>query len=299
MIERAHRFGKEGYLVGIVTEPGFEVRKEGMPSILFLTAGRVHRVGPHRLYVDVARKLACLGFISFRFDLGGVGDSESSKGNGSLEDRAVSEIQEAMNFLSTHKGVNEFVLMGLCSGADDAYRAAIVDPRVVGAVLLDGFGYRTWGFYPRNCLYYLQHHGRQVLNLNKWRRFIRQKWSSIFTEKHESGVGDDPNFRVFPPKETVTKDLGILVERGVSMLFIYSGGIPSYYIYRDQFKDMFRSIDLRGQVQYEYFNEANHIFSLLEDRNRLMITICDWTQTHYQPRREQRIVHLEKAYGTG
>jgi hypothetical protein len=282
MIEKAYQFGKDGYLVGVVTEPGLRTCKDGLPAVLLLNAGLLHRVGPYRLHVDLARKLASLGFVVFRFDLGGIGDSQLPKGSRSFEERAVGEIREAMNFLSARKGASEFVLMGLCSGAMDAHQVTVVDPRVSGIALLDGYTYPTW------C-YYLRYYGPRVFSFTIWKNFLKHKWSSVLSNGHEPLIEQSLNFRNYPPKETVKRDLEKLVQRGVNLLYVYTGG-KEFYNYRDQFKDVFRSIDFRGKLQLEYFIEADHTFSRLVHRNRLVITICDWMQAHYRPTMEQMAV---------
>jgi hypothetical protein len=63
-----------GSLVGILSRPPAGV-DPAMPGVLLLNAGRIHRVGPNRLYVAIARRLAAMGFAVCRFDLSGIGDS--------------------------------------------------------------------------------------------------------------------------------------------------------------------------------------------------------------------------------
>jgi len=77
MHEIACQFGPEERLFGIVSQP--ERPRIGAPAVLFLTAGLLHHVGPHRLYVQAARQLNTLGFTALRFDLGDVGDSQDVK----------------------------------------------------------------------------------------------------------------------------------------------------------------------------------------------------------------------------
>lgn len=290
MIERVYRFGKDGILVGVLTEPDIAVSAEGTPIVLLLPAGRIHRAGPHRLNVKLARKLASLGFMSFRFDLGGVGDSEASRDNKSSEVRVVGEIQEAMDFLCRNKGIGQFVPVGLCSGADDAFRVAIADPRIVATVLIDGYAYPTWGFYVRHCLRRLQHYGRYMRSLRKWQILFERAYAKIYAKSLGPGAGESPDFRIRPPKETVIMELGRMIQRGVNVLFIYTIGLPNYYNYYGQFYDMFGSIDVLQKVQYQYFGEANHIFTLAADRNRLIETICDWVQTRYLARNDNFVL---------
>lgn len=283
IVEKAYTFGKDGFLVGILTEPDANRQNEGIPAVLLWNAGLLHRVGPYRLYVDMARTLASMGFTVLRFDLSGKGDSEIGKDSRSYEQRVVSDIQEAMDFLSTKKGVDEFVLVGLCSGADDAHQAAVLDSRVSGVVFLDGYGYRTWG-------YYLHHYGPRLFKLRVWKNFLKRKYSSVFIEKREEGHETDTKKmfeREFPPKAKVTREIQGLIDRGVNLLYIYSGGMKyHYYNYHGQFEDMFRSIDFQGKVQLEYFNEADHTYPRLVDREKLMTTISDWMKGHYKGGKE-------------
>ena len=53
------------------------------------------------------------------------------------------DIREALDFVAAKLGAATFILIGLCSGADLAFRAALADPRIVGAVLIDGLPYHT------------------------------------------------------------------------------------------------------------------------------------------------------------
>ena len=62
-----------GRLVGISALPEGETQPL---TAVFLNAGAVRRIGPHRLWVDTARRWALRGIPSLRLDLGGIGDSD-------------------------------------------------------------------------------------------------------------------------------------------------------------------------------------------------------------------------------
>ncbi len=291
MIEKAYRFGKGECLVGIITEPDACTRNVSLPAVLLLNSGLVHRVGPFRLYVEIARRLTSLGFMVFRFDLSGVGDSKAPRGSQSYDERAVSDVQEAMNMLATKKGVHEFVLMGICSGARLAHQVAVADLRVSGNVVSDGYAYPTWGFY-------LRYYGPRVRSLSKWRDFLKRRFASVFAKAHDGAVGTELVEELllveFPPKAKIRADLVGLIDRGVNLLVIHSGGWDDYYNYRDQFQDAFRSVDFQGKLQLEYFNEATHTFTLLEDRDQLVATICKWMQANYQCGITDRVIQSDK-----
>ena len=59
--------------------------------------------GPHRLYVDMARNLAAMGFLTVRFDLSGKGDSRARTDKGLVMERTTHDVQEVMDFVSVSK----------------------------------------------------------------------------------------------------------------------------------------------------------------------------------------------------
>ena len=122
MREEAVLFGKTKSLVGIISEPMEITNSSPLPAVMILNAGLVHHVGPNRLYVKIARKLAGIGFTVLRFDFSGIGDSNVRGDHLPFQKSAINETQEAMDYLSTAKGVDRFILTGICSGAMAAFR---------------------------------------------------------------------------------------------------------------------------------------------------------------------------------
>ena len=137
MRERVLRFGETATLVGILTEPDLDVRRTDVPAVVLLNSGILHHVGASRLYVQIARHLAECGCTSLRFDFSGIGDSEPRRDSLPFEESALVEAREAMDYVSGVAGTSEFVLIGLCSGADMSYFTAVNDEHVVGVAQLD------------------------------------------------------------------------------------------------------------------------------------------------------------------
>ena len=61
MREEVLLFGRTRALVGIITDPPHAARRQPLPAVILVNVGLVHRVGPNRLYVKLARSLAALG----------------------------------------------------------------------------------------------------------------------------------------------------------------------------------------------------------------------------------------------
>ena len=170
MKERPVLLGEQKSLLGIVTEPPRDVASESAPGVVLINAGLVHRIGPNRLYVKLARQLAALGLPVLRFDLSGLGDSRARTDGVPIDERAVVETRTAMSYLASTRQLERFVLVGLCSGADDAFRTACADPRVVGLLLIDP------------CLYPSTSHTVH----GYLRRLIRPRaWVSLLTGKSD------------------------------------------------------------------------------------------------------------------
>ena len=132
MKEQSFAFGDEGGLVGTVCLPSIEQASRAHIGLVLFNAGVVHRIGPHRLNVRLARRLAARGIPSIRFDLSGQGDSARSHVTRSFEEQAVEDLRAAMGLLCSVAKVPQFALFGFCSGGVNSYAAAKVDERVAG-----------------------------------------------------------------------------------------------------------------------------------------------------------------------
>ncbi len=138
--ERAVRFGGDSELFGIVTEPtAADERAAGTRTgVIYLNTGANPHMGPHRMYVPLARELATRGIVSLRFDLEGFADSppRAASPPDSYSPFMVDNTRTAIDFLQTTCGVNRIVVAGMCSGAYHAFHTALVDSRVTATLLL-------------------------------------------------------------------------------------------------------------------------------------------------------------------
>src|SRR4030095_13226651 len=111
MREEILLLGKTKSLVGIITDPPEAKRSNELPGIILLNAGIIHRVGPNRIHVKIARTLAPMGFVVLRFDFSGIGDSKVRDDNLPFEESGVRETQETMDYLSATRGIKRFYLI--------------------------------------------------------------------------------------------------------------------------------------------------------------------------------------------
>ena len=267
MREREHavRFGRAGHLIGICGQPFSDARATG---VIVLNAGLVHRVGPFRLHVEMTRRLNAAGFATLRFDLSTVGDSGASSESSSREQQVRGDVADAMALLRELAGCNRFVLVGLCSGAQNSHLVASTNEAVAGAVFLDGYAYRTTGFK-------LRHYLPRLLNPLRVARHLARRLQTT----PATGSG----FQVeFPPQARVRQELAGMLGRGLKLCFIYSGGASWYFNHRRQFGECYgRALASHPGISVSFMKEVDHTYILVDDRRRLLDTIETWLCSHF------------------
>ena len=134
-------------LAGVLSEADLPVdaaaRRAPRRAIVLLSAGRERRVGPHRLWVPWARERAARGDVVLRLDLPGIGDSERhvladpEHRPEHYDARGVDAIARAAAWLRREHGVGAVTVMGLCSGAWQAWQAALAGADVQQVVAVN------------------------------------------------------------------------------------------------------------------------------------------------------------------
>ena len=269
MKESICNFGPNNSLFGILTTPDDDLRIEGAPIALILNAGIVHRVGPFRIHVDIARQLAAQGFSTLRLDLSGLGDSAARTGKIDIEDRALLDVRDAMDFLEQETGVDQFTLLGLCSGAYNAHRVAVQDERIVGSVFLDGIVFRTAGYHIRRVM--------RFFRFRFWRNAVKRRLMSDQrnSDTESSAFNESEFFEVGVDRDVIVGELKELLQRNVQMLFLYTDGYDDI-VGRQQFQEMYGLRPGDGPLQVEYYPKSEHTFRLIENRRAACNRIADW-----------------------
>lgn len=244
--EEAARLAEGGRLSAVLTRPS------GAPSAaaLLVTAGLTPKSGPFRLYAELARRLAAEGALVLRLDLGGIGDSVELSGL-PLAERTNRDLRAAADFLREQVAAGPLVVGGLCSGADDALRYAVFDPRVTGVFMIDPFAFRTFGWRWRDALIRA---ARRALAL-----------SGVLPTAAPNEAGSLVDYAPMAEPEA-REALSALAARGASMHFIYTGGARETFNHRGQFRAMLRGLDLRGLAALDYFPQLRHTQVLEADR---------------------------------
>ncbi len=266
MQEQAFRFGRANHMIGIAGLPAANTQAVG---VIVLNAGLVHRIGPFRLHVELTRRLNACGYPTLRFDLSTVGDSGASGESQTRTQQVCADVRDAVTLLSRQSGCTQVVLFGLCSGAQNAHTVACTDAGVAGAIFLDGYAYRTFG-------YRLRHYLPRLFEPGRWLRAL------AYRRNPSTPRNAEPVFSVVAlPQEVVRADFASMLDRGLKLCFIYSGGISNYFNHARQFRECFGRVIARPGVSTRFIAEADHTYVLTVDRNRLLDSIEHWLSDNF------------------
>jgi predicted alpha/beta-fold hydrolase len=273
MREIAVKIGQPSPLTGIITQPkSFDASK---PAVVILNSGLMHHIGTCRLSVKLARQLADNNILSIRFDFSGLGDSAARRKTNSYHESTIEELKEVLDHLQETKGINKFICYGLCSGAHASYEFALVDQRVVAIAQIDPYCYRT-------SKWYLKHYGPKLLKLEVWLNFITKRFKKIQKPKTAQEKVEAENYIMpsypleFPAQDQVAKGLQTLVDRGINIYSIFTGGQGEVFNYKSQFRDSFSEVDFKQLLTDEYYPEMNHIITHPESQKIIRDNICSW-----------------------
>lgn len=122
--------GNQAELLGVLARPLGDTSRR--TAVVIVVGGPQTRVGSHRQFVALARRLAAEGFPCLRFDYTGMGDSAGPKPD--FED-AGDDIRCACDaVLAAVPGYEKVALWGLCDGATAAVFHARNDERVSAVI---------------------------------------------------------------------------------------------------------------------------------------------------------------------
>lgn len=171
-MERPVVFSSGERLVGILHSPEEQPKGEG---VVFLHGWTGYRVGPHRIFVEAARRLGAAGYHSLRFDFRGRGDSDGEHEATTL-DEMIEDARAARRLLLEQPGVKRTYWCGLCSGGNVALGAASLDKDVDGLVLWSTplfAPYKTGRQEAKRRGIFLADYARKLFRRETWAKLVR------------------------------------------------------------------------------------------------------------------------------
>jgi pimeloyl-ACP methyl ester carboxylesterase len=304
MREQVIQFGPAHGLVGIVTNPANPPEQQ-LPAVILLNAGLLHRVGPNRLYVQIARALAAQGHMVLRFDFSGIGDSRPRADHLPYNQSAPAEIREAMDWLSQHNGIQQFILIGHCAGAIFSLLVACEDTRVVGAALMNPEGGDDqWTEFDRISKVSQQQariYGKRTLfSGERWLKLLsgRANYRSIARMVFKDilwyrvvQLSFRLRQRLKASNATVRAAqaaqaklyLTPITDRGAALLLLHSEGSTGLRQIRTSFGADLERLLSAGKIQLSIIPQSDHLFLLVDRQRQVCTTLIDWVQKHIPP----------------
>lgn len=270
--ETAVKFGDRSPLLGVWCAPAAQMDNGRRTAVVMINAGIIHRVGPNRLYVNLARSLAAVGVSSLRFDMSGIGDSPAATGGHAPLDCALRDIDEAIGWVGATHGIDNVILLGLCSGADLATIRAASGSRVKGIILIDPNIPKT----------------RKSRVIDYRQRLVRlvskpptEMVSSLTTLMRRSLPSEGAETAVVRHSEEEMQQFldgyyRACARACIPTLAVFTGGQPHRYNYREQFLDAFPGIDFGQALVLEYLPDSDHTFTLEAHRTALRELVNRW-----------------------
>lgn len=283
--EREVRFGDHSRLVGFLAEP-----LDGLvrgPGVVLVNAGLIHHVGPHRQWLEMARRWAALGIPSLRIDIGGIAGSGPPDGgaiNRPYPSWAVDDVAAAIARLREVPGVEpDVVLVGLCAGAHNSFHAARRLTGIRAIVMIDPINYymmdsdplksAEWEAEWKTHAEYAWYTSR-LSDPEAWRKLFSGQVKLFFVAKiliRKARAIVSAWTTILLPSAIATRftgqrgdlggDLTRIVERGTAVHMIFAGNAPGLWYLRMYARRALRKLAATGRFTLHIGAGADHTFS--------------------------------------
>jgi pimeloyl-ACP methyl ester carboxylesterase len=237
--------------------------------------------------VSLARRIAAGGVSVYRFDFAGIGDSPARSDGQGLAEGVLSDVRETMDHLQQHFGFQNFIVAGLCSGADNGMRAAEVDNRIVGVAMFDPTIDRSRRWYWEWLKSRLQsiEHFKSVITLKSplVKRMFGLSGSEEQLEDTESDEKPELYQVTYSDRADISRCLNSLVARKVRLFVIFTGSWSFIYNYESQFFDVYPEVNFGDVLTLSYRPSADHSFLDAIERKSLLDDLTSWVQCIEHP----------------
>jgi len=271
MNEISLALGSERHLAATLTLP--ESNHPPEVAVILMNAGVIHRMGPHRFNVKLARALARANVPSLRLDLSGQGDSRSPAKAIEQRQQVIQDLKAAMDHVERICSVKRFVIAGICSGAFNGLMSAQEDERVVGLWMLDGPVFPT-----RRTNWVRYGHQLQARPVNAlWSWGMRAARAPLWLLKAAATASSAPPVAGQQLSHSAfASTLQTLVNRGTAICMVYTGSMYWSYNHDTQFADAFAGHAFVKKVRCDLVTKVDHTASTRAAQQQLIDMLLDW-----------------------
>jgi alpha-beta hydrolase superfamily lysophospholipase len=289
--EQAVQFGNSKTLFGILsapqTPPDTPLPGAGK-AILLLSSGATHHIGPNRLYVTIGRHLAALGYTVLRMDIAGIGDSPPRRGepeNLVYTLRANRDVKAGIEYLRSVWSIENIQAVGLCSGAYNAFKAAVAGLPLSGVVLINPLTFfwkkgMSLAFPEYRVAADIKRYRRNIFQPQSWLKMLRgdvNLWElSQVLGRRFWGLARTPLRTVartlrIPIPDDLPSELNSVVRSGMRLQFVFADHDPGQELLNTLGGRAVRRLQARGLIGIQTIEGADHTFT---DRSRRALLVA-------------------------
>ncbi len=251
-------------------EPSSSAKEAG---VLFLHGWSGSRIGPHRMFVKLARRLCALGYPCLRYDFAGRGDSDGAVDDASIN-TMIADTRAAADAFAREAGVTRPIVLGICSGSKVAIGAAVTGLETRGLALLS---HELMGDLRRGKETDSEK-SRSTLKTYLMKLTQPATWKKILTGRVNTGMVGKALFQQEAPDEAElveeTEWLKRFREYAGPLLFVYGGNDPVARAAQGKYEVFCRESDLAAT--FHQLPDANHSFYSLKWEAEVMGMVEEW-----------------------
>lgn len=246
-------------------------------GLILLNAGAIGAMGPNRLHVELARRLAAEGFEVLRLDLSGIGDSRpmpEAQDTIVYSRHALADVAAAVDFMRA-RGVRHLAVGGLCSGGYHALRSALAGTRIDQLLVINPLTFHyhegmSLDFTPAQVADDVRRYKGSVRSAGAWKKLfsgqvdvlrllkvLGHRAHGVLRALLRNGLR-----RVhWPLHEDLGSELLQLARRGVRVDFLFASTDPGPALLREQGGYVVERLRKQGQLDITIIEAADHTFT--------------------------------------
>jgi alpha-beta hydrolase superfamily lysophospholipase len=268
----------------------FPARGKPTVAVLVLNSGAIHRVGPNRMYVPLARQMAAQGALVLRLDLSGLGESPVRAGepeNTVYATPAVADVLAAVRWLREQAPGVPVRALGLCSGGYHAFKAAVAGAPFDACVVINPLTF-FWRpemaaelLLPPHRVSYMatQYLQRSLWSGHSWRKLLgggvdlriagRIVWR-FSVRRLRDHVREAARCLKMPVRDDLARELAQVAAQGTALHFVFATGDPGHALLLEQGGNMVQRLLARQQLSLRFIPSADHTFTPQAAQEQLM-----------------------------
>lgn len=172
--------GGPARLLGVLSRP--QGRERQPVAVVIVVGGPQTRVGSHRQFVRLARRLAAAGFVCLRFDYTGMGDSPGPIPDFEAAGRDLRLACDAV--LAAEPACRSVALWGLCDGATAAIFHAVRDERITAVIAANPWARSD---ATRSATMVHEHYGARLRSPAFWKKLFTGRVDVVTAAREFAG----------------------------------------------------------------------------------------------------------------